>query len=216
MEESERIAKLMQMENELHYKGYDLVAGVDEAGRGPLAGPVVAAACILPNHFDLPGLNDSKKLTEKKRKILSEKIKEQAIAYGLGSADPAEIDLLNILQATKLAMKEAIRNLPIPPGFILVDGRDSLSITVVHKAVVGGDGICACIAAASILAKVARDELMGEMHLVYPEYGFDQHKGYGTSLHLEAIQRFGPCPLHRLSFSPLKEMMAGSVEQQIL
>ncbi len=208
MEEIQRINELLQIERELHNEGYQLVAGVDEAGRGPLAGPVMAAACILPKDFLLPGLDDSKKLTAKKRVYLAEKIKEQAAAYGLGSATPGEIDLLNILQATKLAMKRALDKLAITPEYVLVDGRDRLTISIPHRAIVGGDRLCACIAAASILAKSVRDELMGEMHRIYPEYGFGQHKGYATRSHLEAIHRFGPCPIHRLSFSPIKELVS--------
>ncbi len=211
MDESQRISQLLQIEGELYKEGYGLIAGVDEAGRGPLAGPVIASACILPREFDLPGLDDSKKLTEKKRIYLAQKIKEQAVAFALGSATSKEIDLLNILVATKLAMKRALDNLLITPDFVLVDGRDRLNISLLHKSIIGGDGLSASIAAASILAKVARDELMYEMHEVYPEYCFDQHKGYCTKLHLEAIARFGPCPIHRQSFSPIKEIVASRI-----
>ncbi|NLI91412.1 MAG: ribonuclease HII [Peptococcaceae bacterium] len=213
MDEIQRINQLMQMENELRFEGYRLVAGVDEAGRGPLAGPVIASACILPDKFDLPGLDDSKRLTEKKRQYLAQKIKEQAVAFSLGSASSREIDLLNILKATKLAMKRALENLQIKPDYILVDGRDRLNIPFLHKTVIGGDGLCACIAAASILAKVSRDELMCEIHEIYPEYCFDQHKGYGTRMHLEAIYKFGPCPIHRQSFSPIKEIILPSFNE---
>lgn len=213
MEESIRISELLQIENTLYQEGYHLIAGVDEAGRGPLAGPVMAAACILPKSFDLPGLNDSKKLSPKKREYLSHRIKEQAIAFSLGSATSSEIDIVNILQATKLAMKRALDNLAITPEYVLIDGRDRLNITLVHKSIVGGDGLSACIAAASILAKVARDELMCEMHEIYPEYGFDLHKGYCTKLHLQALERYGPCPLHRQSFSPVKELFSVSVNK---
>lgn len=208
MDEVQRINQLLQIENELHQQGFKLVAGIDEAGRGPLAGPVMASACILPNSFNLPGLDDSKKLTEKKREYLAHKIKEQAVAFSLGSATSKEIDLLNILKATKLAMKRALENLYVTPDFVLVDGRDSLNIMLAQRTVIGGDGLCAGIAAASILAKVARDELMCEMNEIYPEYGFDQHKGYGTRLHLEAIKRFGPCQIHRQSFSPIREIIS--------
>lgn len=206
MDEGERIAKLLEIERELWKEGYSRVAGIDEAGRGPLAGPVVAAACILPEKFDLPGLNDSKKLSEKKRKVLAERIKMQAVAFALGSATENEIDSVNILNATKLAMTRALGNLNHTPDYIIIDGRDTLNTGIAQRAVIGGDGLSASIAAASILAKVTRDELMDEMHLVYPEYCFDRHKGYGTALHIAMIDRFGPCPIHRRSFSPIKEM----------
>lgn len=210
MDEVTRLEKLLVLEKGLYEEGYCLVAGVDEAGRGPLAGPVVAAACILPRKFDLSGLDDSKKLNEKKRKHLYEKIKDQAVAFALGSATSREIDLLNILKAAKLAMKRAVENLPVSPDYVLVDGRDSLNISVSHRAVVGGDRLSASIAAASILAKVTRDDLMKEMHRIYPEYGFDQHKGYCTALHMEKLNKYGPCPIHRRSFSPIKEMLLTS------
>ena len=206
MAEAERIASLLKIENELYTAGYRLVAGVDEAGRGPLAGPVVAAACILPPIFDLPGLNDSKKLTEKKRENLNKMIQQQALAYSLGMASVAEIDTLNILQATKLAMKRAIEKLVLTPDFILVDGRDSLDILLPHKPVIDGDSLSASIAAASILAKVARDKIMCELHQLYPQYSFDLHKGYCTKLHLAEIEKYGPCPVHRKSFAPVKDM----------
>jgi len=206
MAEAERIASLLKIENELYTAGYRLVAGVDEAGRGPLAGPVVAAACILPPIFDLPGLNDSKKLTEKKRENLNQMIQQQALAYSLGMASVAEIDTLNILQATKLAMKRAIEKLVLTPDFILVDGRDSLDILLPHKPVIDGDSLSASIAAASILAKVARDKIMCELHQLYPQYSFDLHKGYCTKLHLAEIEKYGPCPVHRKSFAPVKDM----------
>jgi len=211
-EEKKRIEKLLLTEKMLQAEGYRLIAGVDEAGRGPLAGPVMAAACILPENFNLPGLNDSKKLSEKKREYLSEMIMEQAVAFSLGSASPKEIDGINILNGAKLAMKRALEGLSVSVDYVLVDGRDSLDIPVVHKAIIGGDGLCACIAAASILAKVARDKLMCEMHAFFPEYYFDQHKGYGTRLHLEALDKFGPCAIHRLSFSPVREMVAAAKE----
>ena len=208
MVEGWRTDELMQIERALFAEGYELVAGVDEAGRGPLAGPVMAAVCILPRDFDLPGLDDSKKVAEKKRIVLASKIKEQALAFSLGSATSREIDLLNILKATRLAMKRALDNLTLTPGFLLIDGREKINTPIAQRSVIGGDGLSASIAAASILAKVARDEFMLEMHEVYPEYAFDQHKGYGTKLHLDAINRFGPCAIHRRSFSPIKEMVS--------
>jgi len=188
------------------------VAGVDEAGRGPLAGPVIAAACILPATFNLPDLDDSKKLTEKKRACLAELIKKQAVAYSVASASHLEIDRLNILNASKLAMKRALAGLAVAPDYALIDGRDKLDISLAHQAVIGGDRLCACIAAASILAKVTRDNLMCELHKLYPAYNFDRHKGYPTKSHFEALEKFGPCPLHRRSFSPVKEMVAEQEE----
>lgn len=208
MSEGWRRDELMHLERALFDEGYVLVAGVDEAGRGPLAGPVMAAACILPRDYDLPGLDDSKKVPEKKRIHLASMIKEQAMAFSLGSASSKEIDLLNILKATRLAMKRALDILPLTPDFLLIDGRERIDTTIAQKSVIGGDGLSASIAAASILAKVARDELMTEMHEIYPEYCFDQHKGYCTKIHLEAINRFGPCAIHRHSFSPIKEIIS--------
>lgn len=207
MAEVRKTDELLVIENELYNEGFRLIAGVDEAGRGPLAGPVMAAACILPREFDLPGLDDSKKITEKKRVYLAEKIREQALAYSLGSATSKEIDLLNILKATKLAMKRALENLSCKPEFILIDGREGLDTPVLQRTVIGGDGLSASIAAASILAKVARDEFMYEMHQIYPEYCFDQHKGYCTRLHLQILEKYGPCPIHRRTFSPVKELV---------
>ena len=212
MPEAPGMDELLLIERALYDEGYLLITGIDEAGRGPLAGPVMAAACILPREFDLPGLDDSKKMSEKKRVFLAAKIKEQALAFSLGSATSKEIDLINILKATKLAMKRAFDNLAITSDFVLIDGRDTIDIAVTQRAVIGGDGLSASIAAASILAKVARDELMYEMHEIYPEYSFDQHKGYGTRLHLETIRRFGPCPIHRQSFSPIKEIVSSAAD----
>lgn len=210
MEECARINSLMKIEKELTREGYSLIAGVDEAGRGPLAGPVMAAACILPRKFDLPGLNDSKKLTPQKRKYLFEMIKEQALSYSVASASPEEIDRINILQATKLAMQRALAALTVRPDYVLIDGRERLELAVPQKTVIDGDALSASIAAASILAKVTRDEFMCKMHELYPEYSFDLHKGYPTRLHLEALKKFGACPLHRRSFSPLKEKSAAT------
>lgn len=212
MPQAPEMNELLLIERALYDEGYHLIAGIDEAGRGPLAGPVMAAACILPKHFNLPGLDDSKKMTEKKRVFLATKIKEQALAFSLGVATPKEIDLINILQATKLAMKRAFDNLAITADFVLIDGRDKIDITVAQRPVIGGDGLSASIAAASILAKVTRDELMYEMHELYPEYSFDQHKGYGTRLHLEAIKKCGPCQIHRQSFSPIKEIVSSETD----
>lgn len=181
-------------------EGFTLLCGVDEAGRGPLAGPVCAAAVILPDHCDIPGLTDSKKLTDKKRRELFPVIKEKAIAYGIGMASQEEIDQINILQATFLAMNRALVQLEIRPDLALVDGNRAPGFDIPVKTVVKGDSLSANIAAASILAKVTRDDLMVEMSELYPEYGFEVHKGYGTKAHYEAIRNYGASPIHRVTF----------------
>ena len=198
------MSELWELENELYAQGYSLLCGVDEAGRGPLAGPVCAAAVILPAGLEIPGLNDSKKLSEKQREALFEPIKAAAKAYGIAFATVEEIENLNILNATFLAMNRAISQLSFRPELALIDGNRNTGITVPSRCVVKGDSRCADIAAASVLAKVSRDRYMLEMAEKYPEYGFDRHKGYGTKLHYEAIRQYGPCPIHRLSF--LKKM----------
>ena len=176
------------------------ICGVDEAGRGPLAGPVCAAAVILPRNLEIAGLTDSKKLTDKKRRELFPVIKEQAIAYGIGLASEQEIDEINILQATFLAMQRAIDQLEGKADFALIDGNRQKDFGLPVKTVVKGDSLSASIAAASILAKVTRDDLMLEMAREYPQYGFDIHKGYGTKAHYDAIHAHGTCPIHRRSF----------------
>ena len=176
------------------------VAGVDEAGRGPLAGPVVAAAVILPAGLCLPEVNDSKRLTPAVRARLSAVIREQALAWNLGMAEPGEIDALNIRRATLTAMVRAARGLRIAPDLVLVDGRDTIDVGARCIAVVGGDCRSQCVAAASILAKVTRDELMTEMDRLYPGYGYAQHNGSPTPQHLEALRRQGPCSIHRMTF----------------
>ena len=180
--------------------GLELICGVDEAGRGPLAGPVCAAAVILPKHLQIPGLTDSKKLTDKKRRELFPVIQEQAIAYGIGLASESEIDEINILQATFLAMRRALDQLSVRPEIALIDGNRETDFGLPVKTVVKGDSLSANIAAASILAKVTRDNLMVELAQQYPEYGFEIHKGYGTKAHYEALGTYGPCPIHRRSF----------------
>lgn len=192
-------------EREQWSKGFALLCGVDEAGAGPLAGPVYAAAVILPREIDIPGLNDSKKLTEKKREALYEQITAQADAWSIAFATAEEIDELDILNARILAMQRAIDGLSRPPDLCMVDGnRDHgsrISITAPHVTLVGGDGRSASIAAASILAKVSRDRYVsGELDRLYPQYGFARHKGYGTKLHYEMLDRYGPCPAHRKTF----------------
>ena len=180
--------------------GLHPICGVDEAGRGPLAGPVCAAAVILPEHLQIPGLTDSKKLTDKKRRELFPIIQEQAIAYGIGLASESEIDEINILQATFLAMGRALEQLSVRPALALIDGNRETDFGLPVKTVVKGDSLSANIAAASILAKVTRDNLMLELAQQYPEYGFDIHKGYGTKAHYEALRTYGPSPIHRRSF----------------
>ena len=189
-------------EYELFYteQGYSAICGVDEAGRGPLCGPVVAAAVILPMGLVLPGLNDSKKLTEKKREALFPLIKEEAIAYAIASASPEEIDSLNILNASMLAMRRAIEALSPAADFALIDGNTVRNIPVPAKAVVKGDSVSASIAAASILAKVTRDRQCLELDALYPEYGIAKHKGYPTKDHMDAVRKLGPAPIYRKSF----------------
>ena len=191
---------LWEIENSLYAEGYKMICGVDEAGRGPLAGPVCAAAVILPKGLVLPGLNDSKKLTDKKRRELFPIIKEQAIAYGIGLASHEEIDEINILQATYLAMERAIAQLEGKADFALIDGNRAKDFGLPVRTVVKGDSLSASIAAASVLAKVTRDDIMLEMAEKYPEYGFEVHKGYGTRKHYDALREFGPSPIHRMSF----------------
>lgn len=191
---------MWQIENDLFGQGISLICGVDEAGRGPLAGPVCAAAVILPPNLNIPGLNDSKKLSDKKRRELFPLIKEHAIAYGIAFADHTEIDAINILQATYLAMERAINQLQVKPEYALIDGNRAKDFGLPVKTVVHGDSLSASIAAASILAKVTRDDYMEQIALTYPEYKFEVHKGYGTKAHYEALDSFGPCAIHRMSF----------------
>ena len=191
---------LWEIENSLYSEGYKMICGVDEAGRGPLAGPVCAAAVILPKGLELPGLNDSKKLTDKKRREMFPIIKEQAIAYGIGLASHEEIDEINILQATYLAMERAITQLEGKADFALIDGNRAKDFGLPVRTVVKGDSLSASIAAASVLAKVTRDDIMLEMAEKYPEYGFEVHKGYGTKAHYEALRKHGHSPIHRMTF----------------
>lgn len=191
---------LWQIEDELKLRGIGAICGVDEAGRGPLAGPVCAAAVILPEHLQIPGLNDSKKLSDKKRRDLFPIIKEQAIAYGIAFATVEEIDEINILQATFLAMERAVAQLNGQADFALIDGNREPKLDIESMAVVKGDSRSASVAAASILAKVTRDDYMEELASQYPQYGFEVHKGYGTKRHYQALEEFGMCPAHRRSF----------------
>ena len=188
------------IEHSLFEKGMSVVCAVDEAGRGPLAGPVCAAAVILPPDVDIPGLNDSKKLSDKKRRELFPVIKECAIAYGIAFADHHEIDEINILQATYLAMERALSQLKVKPDIALIDGNRAKDFGVPVQTVVHGDSLSASIAAASVLAKVTRDDYMLEMAEKYPQYGFEIHKGYGTKAHYAALREEGASPIHRMTF----------------
>ena len=188
------------LENELHEEGFSVVCGIDEAGRGPLCGPVFAAACILPDGLVLEGLNDSKKLTPKKRDKLFDLICENAIAYCIASASVEEIDELNILEADLLAMRRAIDGLAVKADFALIDGNIARGFQIPAKAVIGGDAKSPSIAAASILAKVARDRDCITLDEQYPQYGIAKHKGYGTKQHMEALRTYGPSPIHRKQF----------------
>ena len=191
---------LWTMEQELYDSGVTLLCGADEAGRGPLAGPVYAAAVILPRGLEIPGLNDSKKLSEKRRETLFDQICEKAISFGIARAEVEEIEEINILNAALLAMNRAIAQLNPQPALALIDGNKNTGITVPSRCVIKGDATCADIAAASILAKVSRDRYMLEVAERYPEYAFEQHKGYGTKLHYERLREYGPSPIHRPSF----------------
>jgi len=191
-------------ERELIRQGFKLIAGVDEVGRGPLAGPLVAAAVILPHKFSLPGLNDSKLLTRAARERLFQAIKKAAVGIGLASVDHRTIDRINVGRANLLAMKLAVEALGIVPEYLLIDGgRHRVALKIAQRSISGGDRKCASIAAASIIAKVTRDALMAQYHRQYPRYGFARNMGYGTDEHLAALEKYGPCAIHRRSFAPL-------------
>ena len=198
--EEERLKHMLEIEDSLYQRGYKLVCGVDEAGRGPLCGPVVAAAVILNKDEMIEGVNDSKKQSKKKRENLYDIITKKAIAVGVGISDVDIIEDINILNATKLAMKQAINNLKINPDFVLIDGNQMIDIDIDAQTVVSGDAKSESIAAASIIAKVTRDRLLKDYDKKYPEYGFAKHKGYGTKAHIEAIKKYGLTPIHRKSF----------------
>lgn len=199
-QELERLKNMLKIEDSLYEKGYNFICGVDEAGRGPLCGPVVAAAVILPKDECIEGVNDSKKLSEKKREVLYDEIISKAVAYGIGISDVDVIEKVNILNATKIAMKNAIKNLKVVPDYVLIDGNQMIDIDIPGNTVVSGDAKSESIAAASILAKVTRDRMLREYDKKYPEYGFAKHKGYGTKAHIEAIGKYGLTPIHRPSF----------------
>lgn len=198
----------LRYEREAIQEGYTPVCGIDEAGRGPLAGPVFAGAVILPPGCIIEGVRDSKQISEKKRELLFDVIQKKASAWGIGFATEKEIDELNILQATFLAMRRAVESLTPQPLLALVDGNRTPPLPMKVRTIVKGDACCESIAAASILAKVSRDRLMRQIDTIYPEYGFAKHKGYGTAAHRAALQKFGPCPVHRRTF--LKKILGQS------
>ena len=198
---------LWLFEKKAFQKGFSKIAGIDEAGRGPLAGPVVSAAVIIPNSLQIPGISDSKKLTPKKRDYLYEKIYDLAVSVGIGIVDPFEIDRINILQAALLSMAMAVENLAPQPDCLLIDGTFLISSALPQEAIPKGDALSVSIAAASIVAKVTRDRLMERYHQDYPLFGFSKHKGYPTKAHKKAIQKFGCCPIHRRSFKGVKEYL---------
>lgn len=197
---------MLEYENNLYNEGVTLIAGVDEVGRGPLIGPVVACACILPVNFYHKDIKDSKKLSEKKREEMYKIIKENAISIGLGIVSEKVIDEVNIYEATKIAMKEAIKNLNITPGHVLIDAM-KLELNISSTSIIKGDAKSESIAAASIIAKVTRDHMLDEMDKEYPMYDLKNNKGYGTKKHLEALQTYGPCKYHRVSYSPVRNAL---------
>lgn len=199
--EEKRLEELKQIEDELYSSGANLICGIDEAGRGPLAGPVVVGAVIMPRDSMIEGVNDSKKISEKKREKLFDVITEEAIAYGVGIIDQKEIDRINILNATKEGLTMAVKELNPKPDLIIVDALSKIDTEgIPYKSIIKGDAKCYSIACASIIAKVTRDRIMRQWDEVYPQYGFIKHKGYGTAAHIAAIKEYGLCPLHRLSF----------------
>lgn len=198
---------LWLFEKKAFNKGFSRIAGIDEAGRGPLAGPVVSAAVIIPISLQIPGISDSKKLSPQKRDYLYEKIYDSAVSVGIGIVDPFEIDRINILQAALLSMAMAVENLAPQPDCLLIDGTFLISSTLPQEAIPKGDALSASIAAASIVAKVTRDRLMERYHEDYPQFEFSKHKGYPTKAHKQAIQKFGCCPIHRRTFKGVKEYL---------
>ena len=204
-EEAKRLENMYELERAKRAEGFQCICGVDEAGRGPLAGPVYAAAVILPDGLIIPGLNDSKKLSEKRREELFEIIQQEAVAYSIASVDERRIDEINILNADFEAMNHAVDTLSVQPDFVLIDGNIMRGMTLPHETVVKGDTKSASIAAASIHAKVSRDRYMKQMAEKYPQYGFEKHKGYGTAAHNAAILKYGPCEIHRRTF--LKKLL---------
>jgi len=200
IKQEEHLQEMLKHERSLWESGKEFIAGVDEVGRGPLAGPVVTAAVILPKNFKLLGVDDSKKLSPKKRDELFDQIKEAAICYAIGRREPDRIDEINILEATKEAMFDAISNLSVKPDHVLIDAVTLKKLTIPQTALIHGDALSVSIAAASILAKVTRDREMEEMAKIYPGYAFESNKGYGTKAHYEGLANLGPCPIHRKTF----------------
>ncbi|CAI2719053.1 ribonuclease HII [Nitrospina watsonii] len=198
---------MLDFEREAEQNGYVSIAGVDEAGRGPLAGPVVAAAVVLPKDAALPGLDDSKKLSPAERDRLYPLILELCCGHAIAVVDAETIDAINILQAARRAMKLAVEQLGAQADFVLIDGNQPIDVTLGQRTIVGGDGKSLSIAAASVLAKVDRDRIMDSYHTEYPQYGFNQHKGYGTQVHRDRIREWGPCPIHRKTFKGVKEYL---------
>lgn len=202
----EMFLEMCEFENKCYAEGFELIAGIDEVGRGPLAGPVVASAVILPKGFELLGLNDSKKLSKKKREAYFEIIKENAISYGIGIVSEAEIDEINIYEASKVAMKRAIEGLNVTPDFLLIDAM-KLDLNIPQENLIKGDMRSISIAAASVIAKETRDKMMEEYSVEYPGYGFEKHAGYGTKQHVEALRNLGVTPIHRKTFAPVKKLL---------
>jgi ribonuclease HII len=217
LREDERLLNLLHFEQELYQQGYRLIAGVDEAGVAPLAGPVVAGAVILPQNYKLPGLNDSKKiLNRRKREMLAQQIKQDAVCWATGSAEVEEIDRLNVYRSSLLAMKRAVESLDPKPEYVLVDARTIPHCNYPQKSIVHGDALCAAIAAASLIAKTTRDAQMMELDRLYPGYGFADHKGYPTPEHLKVLKERGPLPVHRKSYAPVRDALAQDPAQQDL
>ncbi len=208
------VGDLLEYERKLYEQGYELICGCDEAGRGPLVGPVVAGAVILPKNYHLEGLTDSKKLSEKKREIYFEQIKEDAIAYGIGIVDAKTIDEINIYEASRLAMKKAMENMKVKPEYVLTDAMPINDYSVPVEAIIHGDGLSITIAAASVLAKVTRDHIMYELDQKYPQYEFKKHKGYPTKRHLELLRLYGPTEDYRFTYRPVHDLIGigGSCE----
>ena len=200
---------ISSFDSSFYNRGYDAIAGIDEAGRGALAGPVIAAAVVFPKSIIIQDLNDSKQLSPKKREKLLKIIKERALSYAVEAVDNGIIDKINILQATFLAMSQAALRLQVKPDFYLIDGNYKVpNLSINQKAIIGGDAKSACVAAASILAKVTRDRMMTEYAKQYPVYEFEKHKGYGTKKHIEVLKKYGPCHLHRLTFAPISNIVS--------
>ena len=214
-EEAERLEKLKEFEYMAYREGFQRIAGTDEVGRGPLAGPVAAAAVILPRDFYLAGVNDSKLLSDKKRRELAGHIKKEAVSWAVALLSSQYIDRQNILQASREAMRMAVQALQPGPDFLLVDAIKIPDLAIQQLPIIKGDSLSISIACASIIAKVERDEAMLAYDLIYPQYGLGKHKGYATREHLLALQEFGPCPIHRCSFEPVKSMIKGSTGEQI-